>query len=565
MGRAARTWQLRRCMNRWSAAMPQPNDLSRSLVALDQNSTIIAVVELSQSSWLVAGVLPDIERQPCKKLEANSERLLAALHRWRDEAVRAGRTITRIALAFEAGRDGFWLARWLDARGVEAHVIHPSSVAVSREHRRAKTDRLDTEMLKRGFLGWLRGERGHCTMARVPTIAEEDAKRPNRERECLVGERTRIVNRIKSTLARLGIRNFKPTLRKAAERLATVHTPEGMPLPPNTLAELQRDMARLGFVVSQIREIEQARQKPLEQETETGPHAMVRQVARVIGIGIETADMLVHEVLSRPMRDRKAVARYAGLTGSPDESGARRREQGLARAGNARVREAGVIASQAVLIAIGIGWDGRRQVLAVELANRESRSSWRDFLLALKARGLHGVEFVVADDHAGLRAALREALAEAAYQRCYVHFLRNALDYVPRRVDDDCLQELRWLYDRRDLTEARRDLAAWLAKWSGKYPKLTGWVEENIDETLTFYRLPRQHHKHLKSTNMLERLNEEIKRRTHVVRIFPNGESCLRLVRALAVETHENWLEQHRYLNMDDLREYKKEALRRAA
>src|SRR6201993_5168692 len=230
-----------------------------------------------------------------------------------------------------------------------------------------------------------------------------------------------------------------------------------------------------------------------------------------------------------------------------------------------RVREAGVIVSQAVLIAIGIDWDGRRQVLAVELANRESRSSWRDFLLGLKARGLHGVEFVVADDHAGLRAALREALAEAAYQRCYVHFLRNALDYVPRKVDDDCLQELRWLYDRRDLAEARRDLAAWTAKWSGKYRKLTGWVEENIDETLTFYRLPRQHHKHLKSTNMLERLNEEIKRRTHVVRIFPNGASCLRLVRALAVETHENWLEQHRYLNMDDLREHKKEALRRAA
>jgi transposase len=175
-------------------------------------------------------------------------------------------------------------------------------------------------------------------MARVPTIAEEDAKRPNRERECLVGERTRIVNRMKATLARLGVRNFKPTLRKAAERLATVHTPEGMPLPPNVLAELQRDMARLGFVVSQIRQIEEARQKRLEQETETGQHAMVRLIARVVGVGIETADMLVHEVLSRPMRDRKAVARYAGLTGSPDESGAKRREQGLARAGNARVR-----------------------------------------------------------------------------------------------------------------------------------------------------------------------------------------------------------------------------------
>src|SRR6516162_1517608 len=175
-------------INRWSAAMPQPNDLRRSLVALDQDSTIIAVVEMSQSSWLVGGILPGIERQPRKKLEPNPERLLALLHRWRDESVRAGRTITRIAVAFEAGRDGFWLARWLEARGVEAHVIHPSSVAVSREHRRAKTDRLDTELLKRGFLGWLRGERGHCSMARVPTIAEEDAKRPNRERDCLVGE-----------------------------------------------------------------------------------------------------------------------------------------------------------------------------------------------------------------------------------------------------------------------------------------------------------------------------------------------------------------------------------------
>ena len=133
--------------------MPQPNDLSKSLVALGQNSTIIAVVELSQSSWLVGGLLPGIERQPCKKLEPSAERLLGLLHRWRDEAVRAGSSITRIALAFEAGRDGFWLARWLQAHGVEAHVIHPSSVAVSREHRRAKTDRLDTELLKRSFLG----------------------------------------------------------------------------------------------------------------------------------------------------------------------------------------------------------------------------------------------------------------------------------------------------------------------------------------------------------------------------------------------------------------------------
>ena len=230
-----------------------------------------------------------------------------------------------------------------------------------------------------------------------------------------------------------------------------------------------------------------------------------------------------------------------------------------------KVREGGIVSSQAVLIAIGIDWDGRRQILAVEIANRESRSAWKDFLLTLRKRGLHGVELVVADDHAGLRAAIREVLTEAAFQRCYVHFLRNALDHLPRKADDDCLQELRWLYDRRSVEEARRDLAAWIVKWGARYQKLVAWAEETIDETLTFYRLPRQHHKHLKSTNMLERLNEEIRRRTYVVRIFPNSDACRRLIRALAVETHENWLEAHRYLNMNDLKEHKKIQLRKAA
>lgn len=229
-----------------------------------------------------------------------------------------------------------------------------------------------------------------------------------------------------------------------------------------------------------------------------------------------------------------------------------------------KVREDGVVGSQAVLIAIGIDRDGRRQILAVEMAARESRSSWKDFLLGLRRRGLSGVELVVADDHAGLRAAIREVLTEAAFQRCYVHFLRDALDHLPREADDDCLRELRWLYDRRRAEEARRDLAAWIAEWGSRYARLVAWVEETIEETLTFYRLPRQHHKHLKSTNMLERLNEEIKRRTHVVRIFPNSASCCRLIRALAVETHENWLEVHRYINMDDLKEHKKAQLRQA-
>jgi putative transposase len=230
-----------------------------------------------------------------------------------------------------------------------------------------------------------------------------------------------------------------------------------------------------------------------------------------------------------------------------------------------RIRENGTIQSRAVLIAIGINKEGRRCILGVELAQRESRNSWTEFLVGLRERGLHGVEFVVSDDHAGLKAAIREVMTDAAWQRCYVHFLRNALDYLPRRGDHDCLQELRWIFGRRDIGEARRDLGAWIAKWEGKYAKLCAWVEENIDETLTYYRLPAEHHKHLKSTNMLERLNEEIKRRTHVVRIFPNEASCLRLVRALAVETHENWIEGTRYLNMELLAEHKKLLLREAA
>lgn len=230
-----------------------------------------------------------------------------------------------------------------------------------------------------------------------------------------------------------------------------------------------------------------------------------------------------------------------------------------------RVREDGVIQSQALLVAIGINWEGKRQILGVELANRESQTSWREFLLALRQRGLAGVEFVVSDDHAGLKKAIAEIVPEAAWQRCYVHFLRNALDYLPRKADDDCLQELRWLYERRNLAEAQRDLAAWLGRWQKKYPKLTDWAEAHIGSTLTFYRLPRMHHRHLKSTNMLERLNEELRRRTRVVRIFPNAASCLRLTRALCAETHEAWLEDNRYINMDLLREQRKEQLRKAA
>ena len=173
---------------------------------------------MSKSSWLVAGMIPGVDRQPVKKLEPDPDALQRLLERWRERGNE--RQVERSAdhPGYEAGRDGFWLARWLQARGIEVHVIHSTSVAVSREHRRAKTDRLDTAMLMRVFLGWLRGEPGHCSMVAIPTLEQEDAKRPSRERENLVGEQTRIVNRMKAALVRLGIRGFKPELRKAPQR-----------------------------------------------------------------------------------------------------------------------------------------------------------------------------------------------------------------------------------------------------------------------------------------------------------------------------------------------------------
>ena len=369
--------------------MRTPNDLSRSLTVLEPETTLIAVIELSQASWLVAGMVPGVERQPLKKLGADEGALLKLLLRWRDEARKSGRQINRITVAFEAGRDGFWLARWLEAHDIEAHVIHASSVAVSREHRRAKTDRLDTEMLKRAFLGWLRGERDHCKMVAVPSSTAEDAKRPHRERESLVREQNRIVNRMKAALVRLGIRGFNPKLKKAAERLDGLRTPEGEPIPPNTLAEFKREMARRQLIREQIKAIETARLEQQAQSPEAGPNVMVRLLARVVGVGIETADMLVQEVLSRNLRDRRAVARYAGLTGSPDESGAKRREKGLARSGNARVRTGMIQLAWRFLmfqkdsalaqwyLARTANASGSRKTMAVALARKLLIALWR--------------------------------------------------------------------------------------------------------------------------------------------------------------------------------------------
>jgi transposase len=311
--------------------MAKPDDLSKPAVALDHDSTLVCVIEMSGTSWLVAATVPGVDRRPLQKLPVNPARLLEQVERWRKEATRAGRTITRTVVAYESGRDGFWLARLLQGHGMEVYVIHASSVAVSREQRRAKTDRLDTEMLMRALLGWLRSEPGHCRMVAIPTVAQEDARRPGREREALVAERTRLTNTIKAELALWGIQGFKPGLKKAAEHLEALRTIEGESLPPNTLAKLHRLLERRRLIGEQIKGIEQNAAQAVERDP-TGPNALVLLLAQIKGM--ETAQMLVHEVLSRNLRDRRAVARYAGLTGTPDESGSKRRDKGISKAGN---------------------------------------------------------------------------------------------------------------------------------------------------------------------------------------------------------------------------------------
>ena len=312
--------------------------LSHSLTAFEQDSTLVVVIELAVSSWTIGGLVPGVSRQPTKKIAADKFALAGQIEEWRERAEAAGHPIKRVCVAMEAGRDGFWLARWLQARDVEAYVIHPTSIPVPREHRRAKTDRLDVGMLLRAFLGWLRGERKHCSMAKIPTREEEDGKRPLREREGLVGDRSGLINQIKSLLALHGISGFQAMTKKAAAQLKRLLTAEELPLPPDILATLERAMARLELIKTQIADIDRERVRRLKAAPEEGLHPMIRIIAMVKGVGLMTAELLVREILSRPMRDRRAIARYGGLTGSPDESGKRRREQGLAKAGNGRVR-----------------------------------------------------------------------------------------------------------------------------------------------------------------------------------------------------------------------------------
>lgn len=319
--------------------MPEQFVSRNATTAFGHDSTLVVALELSGKSWEVGAVVPGLARRCRRRLEARDlAGLLGALEGWKSQAGTAGRRVERVVLTYEAGRDGFWIARFLEAQGVEVHVLHPASVPVPRRRRRAKTDRIDLDMLLRTFLAWLRGEPRVCTMAPIPSVTEEEMRRPSRERERLVGERLELENRIDSLLCLHGIAGFKPRLKKAVEHLAALRDFAGAPLPEQTMAELQRLMARHRLASAQLREIEAERDRVLTVDRPDRAERMIQLLARIVGLGVETATVLVREMLCRRFRDRRAVASYSGLTGTPFKSGGMEREQGIGRHGNARVR-----------------------------------------------------------------------------------------------------------------------------------------------------------------------------------------------------------------------------------
>jgi transposase len=320
-----------------NAQMPTPT------TALDYESTIVTAVELSARSWLVSAQVAGVARQCRQKLAPSAAALLEHLDHLRQRAGRAGKRVGRVVVAYEAGRDGFWLARWLLEHGIEVYVIQPSSVPVDRRARRAKTDALDVEMLLRTTLAWLRGEPRVCSMVPIPSEAEEDGRRPLRERQDLIRERLAITNKIDGVLATLGISGYRALRRDQREQLEALHRPGGDLLPVHAKARLTRLLDRLELVLEQIKALEEARDAvvaPDNVASGSEADAMIRKLAGLKGIGPELATLLAWEAFVRPFRNRRALAGYAGLTGTPFASGGRQREQGIGKAGNRRLRAA---------------------------------------------------------------------------------------------------------------------------------------------------------------------------------------------------------------------------------
>jgi putative transposase len=216
------------------------------------------------------------------------------------------------------------------------------------------------------------------------------------------------------------------------------------------------------------------------------------------------------------------------------------------------------VVSQGVLIVSGIRDDSMREILAVEVSDTESEATYQNLFCSLKSRGLKGVELVVSDDHEGLKAAIFRHFQGASHQRCQVHYTRNLLGMVSFAKRKELGVDLRAIFAAPDREGALAIASSVAEKWHKKgHEKVSEHIEEHVEECLSCLAFPESHHRRIRTTNGLERLNQEIKRRTRVVRIFPNRQACLRLVTALAVEVSEEWLTGRRYLEMRELEEYR--------
>ncbi|HXR00955.1 MAG TPA: IS110 family transposase [Pseudomonas sp.] len=306
---------------------------------MSSKTTIYVAIELSASSWLVAARLPGIKKARIDRLESGDTMgLLKIIADLRSQgSTKLGMTAD-LACCFEAGRDGFWLHRWLTVNGVTAYVLEPTSILVNRRARRAKTDRLDAEGMLRVLANWLDGDRQVCSMVVVPTPEEEDAKRPHREREHLVQDKQRIENRIEALLFTQGIRG-RPSLRSWARDVAELRTGDGRALQPKLLAELDRLRRRLVFVLELIRELETDRASSLEEaKADNAIAGKIVALQGIRGIGDNFAAVLTHEVFYRSFGNRRQLASYVGITPMPYQSGGMDRDRSISRAGNPRAR-----------------------------------------------------------------------------------------------------------------------------------------------------------------------------------------------------------------------------------
>jgi transposase len=314
--------------------VPQP-----SYSTADFDRTLILALEVSGKNWVIAAHVPGLQgSKPRRTLPPSAEALLEAIETYRARAARAHKNVGRVVLVYEAGYSGFWLARWLARHGVAPFVIQPSSVPVDRRARRAKSDGIDAELLLRTLLAWLRGEPRVCSMVPIPTEADEDARRGVRERQDLLGERVALVNGIAAILATLGVCSYDPLRRDRRQQLEGLRTALGDPLPPQARARIERILDRLELLLTQIATLERQRDAALAAATPDEAERMIQRLVRLRGIGVQSATLLVREAFVRPFANGKALGAYAGLSPTPYSSGGTEREQGIGRAGNARLR-----------------------------------------------------------------------------------------------------------------------------------------------------------------------------------------------------------------------------------